>query len=147
MHKILIINGPNLNKISLRESDHYGNTSIDEINNNIKKLYKNIDFEFFQSNNEGEIISKLQEFNGIGIVINPAAYGHTSIGILDALKIARNINNSHFTIIEVHLSNIYKREKFRHKTFTSIEVDGVISGLGSKGYEYAVDFIIDKNNN
>jgi 3-dehydroquinate dehydratase-2 len=124
-----------------REPEVYGKTTLDEINENLKESGKklNIEIETFQSNYEGAIVEKIQQSLGkiSGLIINPAAYTHTSIAIRDALLMLDNI-----PIIEVHLSNIYKREAFRHKSMMADVVTGQISGLGIHGYYMALDFII-----
>lgn len=135
--KLLIIHGPNLNLLGAREPQTYGNESFDSIN---KKLYAhcfktNIELEVFQSNSEGEIVTKIQqalnEFDGI--IINPAAYTHTSVAIRDAIA-AVNIPT-----IEVHLSNVYAREEFRHHSFIAPVCIGQIAGFKSHGYKLAID--------
>jgi 3-dehydroquinate dehydratase-2 len=141
--KILIINGPNLNLLGKRENDIYGELTLEEINLRIKEAFKHcsIAIDFYQSNHEGEIITKIQnansEFNAI--VINPAAYSHYSIGILDAIK-AISID-----VIEVHISNIYAREQYRRTSVISEACVGVISGLGYYGYIMAINALINKN--
>ena len=132
--KILIINGPNLNFLGKREPDIYGSNTLEDINAVLEKesasLSKDIKLEFFQSNSEGEIVSKIQdafeEFNGI--IINPAAYTHTSVAIRDALL------STGITTVEVHISNIFKREEFRHKSYVSGVSVGVVSGFGINSY-------------
>ncbi len=132
---ILVINGPNLNMLGKREPEVYGKETLDDINKLLQNLGKknNISIECFQSNSEGNIVEKIQKVYGNvnGIIINPAAYTHTSIAIRDALLL-HNI-----PIIEIHLSNIYKRESFRHKSYISDIATGQISGFGSFGYEMA----------
>jgi 3-dehydroquinate dehydratase-2 len=133
---ILVIHGPNLNMLGKREPEIYGKITLDEINSDLKKLGKKlgISVETFQSNHEGAIVDKIQEAAATqkGIVINPAAYTHTSIAIRDAL-LALDI-----PIIEIHISNIYKREPFRHKSLMSDIVTAQIAGLGIKGYSIAL---------
>jgi len=133
---ILVIHGPNLNMLGKREPEIYGKTTLDEINSDLENLGKKLGIfiETFQSNHEGAIIEKIQEAAATqkGIIINPAAYTHTSIAIRDAL-IALDI-----PIIEIHISNIYKREPFRHKSLISDIVTAQISGLGIKGYSIAL---------
>ena len=132
--KILIINGPNLNFLGKREPEIYGDNTLDDINAMLKKesvsLSKEIKLEFFQSNSEGEIVSKIQDAfeNYDGIIINPAAYTHTSVAIRDALL------STGIPTVEVHLSNIFKREEFRHKSFVSGVSVGVVSGFGINSY-------------
>jgi len=141
VNNILIINGPNLNLLGKREPDVYGNITLEDINKEIKSHFKNEDLkiDFFQSNEEGTIINKIIEsekkYNAI--VINPAAYSHYSIAILDAI---RSIN---IPVVEVHLSNIYRREEYRKKSVTAEASLGVISGFGYYGYIMAIEFILN----
>ncbi|KEJ01158.1 3-dehydroquinate dehydratase [Clostridium botulinum A2B7 92] len=141
MNNILVINGPNLNLLGKREPDIYGNITLENINQKIKLHFKNEDLriDFFQSNEEGKIIDKIIEsekkYNAI--VINPAAYSHYSIAILDAM---RSIN---IPVVEVHLSNIYKREEYRKKSVTAEASLGVVSGFGYYGYIMAIEFILN----
>ncbi len=134
---ILIINGPNLNLLGRREPEIYGSLTLGDIEDlckeKAKQLSLNIDFR--QSNGEGEIIDWIQEADSKfdALIINPAAYSHSSIAIFDAL-LSIKIN-----IIEVHLSNIYKREKFRHHSYVSRAASGIICGLGAKGYLLALE--------
>lgn len=137
--KILIINGPNLNMLGKRENDIYGDLTLDQINQKITEYAqsKNIHISFFQSNTEGDIISQIHQISAqgyAGLVINPAAFTHYSIAIRDALACVN------IPIIEVHLSNIYKRESFRHQSITAPNCTGQISGLGYQGYLLAVDY-------
>ncbi len=137
-NKIQIINGPNINLLGKREPDIYGKLTLDEINLKIKSYCesKKINVEFYQSNIEGEIVTKIQNSENMnGLIINAAAFTHTSVAILDALK-SLNIPK-----IEVHISNIYKREEFRHKSLISQAVDGVICGFGINSYILAVQAI------
>ena len=139
MKKILIINGPNLNLLGNREKTYYGDTTLEKIKIICEEHSKKNQLEcfFYQSNHEGEIIEKIQlvdkEFDGI--IINPAAYTHTSIAILDALRTTSKPK------IEVHISNIYAREDYRRKSITSEAVNGVICGFGENGYILAIDAI------
>lgn len=140
--KILTIHGPNLNLLGQREPEHYGNLSLDSINEKIQKLASDnkVEIEFFQSNVEGEIVNKIQDsaksgFNGI--IINPAAYTHTSVAIRDA------ISGSQIACIEVHLSNVYKREEFRHKSLTAPVCVGQICGFGAESYILALQAFIN----
>ncbi len=139
MNKILVINGPNLNLLGNREDHIYGNVTLDEIKTKCENASKknNLDVDFFQSNNEGEIIDKLQEVEQkyAGLIINPAAYTHSSIAILDSL---RAINKPK---VEIHLSNIYKREEYRKKSITSEGVDGLICGFGENSYILGIEAI------
>jgi 3-dehydroquinate dehydratase II len=141
--KILVIHGPNLNLLGSREPDVYGSTTLDEVNKGLELKAKanNIEFEVFQSNAEHEIVSKIQEsMNAINyIIINPGALTHSSIAIRDALL---GIDISFY---EVHISNIFSREEFRHKSYFSDIASGVICGLGTQGYELALNHIIEIN--
>ncbi len=136
MKKVLVIHGPNLNLLGRREPEVYGKEGLEKINNEISREAKNLDLsvDFFQSNSEGEIVDKIQQSaEGFSIIIiNPAAYTHTSVAIRDALLAV------HLPAIEVHLSNIYKREEFRKKSFISDIVIGQISGFGAYGYILAI---------
>ncbi len=139
MKKILIVNGPNLNLLGNREDDIYGKDSLDKIKSDCEKkgIEKEIEIIFFQSNNEGEIIDKIHEVNHKfdGLIINPAAFTHSSIAILDSL---RAINKPK---IEIHLSNIYAREEYRKKSITSEGVDGLICGFGGNSYLLGIEAI------
>tara|TARA_B100001057_G_scaffold286602_1_gene286723 strand:+ start:2553 stop:2993 length:441 start_codon:yes stop_codon:yes gene_type:complete len=139
MKKILIINGPNLNLLGAREDQIYGKETIEEIEAKCKEkaLEKKLDIDFYQSNDEGKIIDKMQEVEKSydGIVINPAALTHSSIAILDCL---RSINKPK---IEIHLSNIYSREEYRKKSITSEGVDGLICGFGANSYILGIEAI------
>ena len=134
--KVLVIHGPNLNMLGKREPEIYGKTTLADINSDLENLGTTlgISVETFQSNHEGVIVEKIQEAAATqkGIIINPAAYTHTSIAIRDAL-LALDI-----PIIEIHISNIYKREPFRHKSLISDVVTAQIAGLGIKGYTVAL---------
>ena len=137
MNNIIIINGPNLNLLGEREQSQYGKISFDDLRSmcfdHSKKIGAKLDF--FQSNLEGEIVSKIQnarkEYDGI--IINAAGYTHTSVSIRDALEVFKK------PIIELHISNIYKREEFRQKSLISNVVTGIICGLGSNGYILAIN--------
>jgi len=130
--KIAVIQGPNLNMLGIREQNIYGPMTLDQIHEQMKSgaEQNGVELEFFQSNLEGEIVDKIQECLGTvdGIIINPAAYTHTSIAIADALT-AVNL-----PVVEVHISNIYKREEFRQKSITAKSSVGVITGFGPFGY-------------
>ena len=132
--KIIIINGPNLNLLGKREPEVYGSTTFDTYFTGLKNIYKSIDLTFYQSNIEGELIDKIQEvgFTYDGIILNAAAYTHTSIGIGDAVKAITT------PVIEVHISNTFARESFRHHSFISGNARGIIIGFGLKSYELAV---------
>lgn len=136
MKKILIINGPNINMLGIREPGIYGNITLSAIEKKLAGLARdlNVELEFFQSNHEGEIVEKIQSCLGksCGIIINPAAYTHTSVAIRDALSAVS------VPAIEVHISNIYSREEFRHNSFTAGVCAGQISGFGIDGYLFAL---------
>jgi 3-dehydroquinate dehydratase-2 len=135
-NKIIIINGPNLNLLGEREQSQYGSVTFEELKEKCleKTTELKIDAEFFQSNIEGEIVNKIQDArkNIDGIIINAAGFSHTSVAIRDALDIFKK------PIIELHISNIYKREEFRHKSLISDVVNGGIFGLGPEGYILAI---------
>ncbi|MFV0481735.1 MAG: type II 3-dehydroquinate dehydratase [Campylobacteraceae bacterium] len=134
--KIVVIQGPNLNTLGHREPQIYGAMKLEDIHTQMQNVAKqnNVDIEFFQTNFEGEIIDKIQECLGEadGIIINPGAYSHTSIAIRDA------ISSVNIPVIEVHISNIYRREEFRQKSVTAAVCAGLISGFGPFGYHLAL---------
>jgi len=134
---LLIIHGPNLNLLGTREPQIYGNSTLREIDDRLTERGRDLGFsvETFQSNHEGAIVDKIQEATAAcdGLIINPAAYTHTSVAIRDALSLLT------IPVIEVHLSNIYKREAFRHTSLTAPAATGQISGLGAHGYILALD--------
>ncbi len=140
LSKILVINGPNLNFLGKREKGFYGSITLKEIENKLKKIAKTkkININFFQSNSEGKLIDIIQDATdrSSGIIINAGGYSHTSVAIMDALKVYNN------PIIEVHMSNIYAREEFRNYSYISSVVDGSICGLGYLSYEIALDALI-----
>jgi len=131
---IIIINGPNLNLLGKREPEVYGNQTFESYLRDLKLKYPSISLDCFQSNIEGELIDKIQEigFNYDGIILNAAAYTHTSIGIGDAVKAITT------PVIEVHISNTFSRETFRHQSFISPNAKGIIIGFGLKSYELAL---------
>ena len=137
MATIWVINGPNLNMLGVREKQIYGSTSLEEINADlqVRADEAGIDIEFFQSNHEGELVDKIHKAYGLVdfIIINPGAYSHYSIALYDALKTVQ------ISVIEVHLSNIYSREPFRHRSLISPLAVGGIFGLGPLGYRLALD--------
>lgn len=144
--KLLVINGPNLNMLGIREEYIYGSMNYDEMIEFIQKRADDhgVDVEFYQSNLEGEIVSKLHDayFNGVdGVIINPGAYSHYSIAIHDAIKAIRPI-----PVLEVHLSNIHAREEFRTQCITAKACAGQISGLGFVGYELALEWFLKDAN-
>ena len=132
--KLIIINGPNLNLLGTREPDLYGNKTFEEYLNELKSNFPTTRIDYFQSNIEGELIDKIQEvgFSYDGIILNAAAYTHTSIGIGDAIKAITT------PVIEVHISNTFSRENFRHQSFISANAKGIIIGFGLKSYELAL---------
>ena len=134
--KLIIINGPNLNLLGIREKEIYGETSFEEYLSTLKSKFKDVELEFFQSNHEGELIEKIQQvgFSYEGIIINAGGFTHTSVALRDAIASVSS------PAIEVHISNILNREDFRKKSFLSDVCKGIISGLGLKGYEFAVDY-------
>jgi 3-dehydroquinate dehydratase II len=136
--KIIIINGPNLNLLGKREPEIYGNQTFEDYFSLLKNKYSNIELDYFQSNIEGELISKIQEvgFSHDGIILNAAAYSHTSVGIGDAVKAIST------PVIEVHISNTFSRETFRHHSYISANAKGVIIGLGLKSYDLALQSFI-----
>ena len=140
-HRILLLNGPNLNMLGVREPKHYGSISLTSIEEKIQTLatQHNVKVECFQANSEEKLINKIHEsFQQVDfILINPAAYTHTSVALRDAL-LAVSI-----PFVEIHLSNVHKREPFRHHSYFSDVAEGVICGLGTKGYEFAFLFAID----
>lgn len=131
--KILIINGPNLNKLGTRETDIYGNQSFEHYLEDLKKEFEGVELMYFQSNHEGEIIDQLHDTESMdGVVMNPAGFSHTSVAIMDAMAAIDT------PVIEVHISNVYAREEFRQKMVTARNSKGVISGLGLDGYRLAI---------
>ena len=137
--KLYILNGPNLNLLGTREPAKYGNTSLENIKSlcNEKCINNELDLHFFQSNFEGEIIEEIHKANNnaCGIIINAGALTHTSIGILDALTMFEGPK------IEIHITNVYAREDFRHKSFISPVATGIIAGLGLNSYVLAIEAI------
>ena len=139
MKKVLVVNGPNLNMLGTREPEIYGTTTLKDIENIVKEKAQSlgIETEFFQSNHEGDIVDKICNakigFNGI--IINPAAYTHTSVAIRDAISAVG------LPVIEVHLSNIHSREEFRHKSLTAPVCKAQISGCGILGYVFALEYL------
>ena len=139
--KIYVLNGPNLNLLGDREPDIYGSVSLKDIEKSLSSYGKENNYEIYfkQTNHEGELIELVHEASkkANAIIINPAGYSHTSVALLDALLTVE------IPIIEVHISNIFRREDFRHNSYVSKASVGVISGLGIKGYLYALKFILD----
>lgn len=134
MKKLIIINGPNLNLLGKREPNVYGSLSFTDFLETIKKKYPSVNLEHYQSNIEGELINKIQEvgFSYDGIILNAAAYTHTSVGIGDAVKAIET------PVVEVHISNTFAREEFRHQSYISPNAKGVILGFGLQSYELAI---------
>ncbi|MEA1849647.1 MULTISPECIES: type II 3-dehydroquinate dehydratase [unclassified Chryseobacterium] len=130
--KVLIVNGPNLNLLGTREPEIYGNISMEDYLGNLRSEFPSCEIQYYQSNIEGEIINRLQEDDFDALVINPGAFTHYSYAIADCLK---NIQKPK---VEVHISNIYKREEFRQKSVTAANTDAVLSGFGMKGYRLAI---------
>ena len=137
--KIAIINGPNLNLLGKRETDIYGNEPFETYLNKLKQLYPAVEFLYYQSNIEGELVNALQEygFTVDGIVLNPAAYTHTSVAIGDAVAAIK------VPVVEVHISNVHAREEFRKLSHVSGKSIGTIVGLGLMGYELAINWFIN----
>ena len=138
---ITVIHGPNLNLLGQREPDHYGSLTLDDINGALEKEASmlSMDIDLYQSNSESEIVDKIQSLKSDFIIINPAAYTHSSVAIRDALAAMK------IPFIEVHISNVFACEDFRKKSFFSDIVVGVISGLGSEGYCAALNFAAKLN--
>ncbi|MNK04906.1 3-dehydroquinate dehydratase [compost metagenome] len=136
--KIQIINGPNLNLLGLREPGIYGNQSFDEYVKTLRDIYSIIEIDYFQSNVEGELINKLHEvgFTYDGIVINAGGYTHTSVAIADAIAAIKT------PVVEVHISNIYAREEYRHVSLTGKNCKGVLTGFGMDGYRLAIESLL-----
>ena len=140
--KIAIINGPNLNLLGKRETDIYGNQPFESFLNSLKEKYVSVEFTYFQSNVEGELVNELQKigFDYDGIILNPGGYTHTSIAIGDAVAAITT------PVIEVHISNVHAREEFRKLSHISGKSIGSIFGLGLKGYELALQWFLSKSN-
>lgn len=142
MKRILLLNGPNINRLGKREKDIYGTFTLEDVEQDLQTLLATYDYELdsFQSNHEGELIDRLHDADGkyTGIIFNPAAYTHTSIALHDAIKAIRT------PVIEVHISNVYQREAFRHQSMTAPACIGQIVGFGKLGYELAALAIIKR---
>nr|WP_288934300.1 type II 3-dehydroquinate dehydratase [uncultured Allomuricauda sp.] len=132
--KLMIINGPNLNLLGKREPEVYGNTTFEDYFKQLQKKFPNVELEYYQSNIEGELIGKIQEvgFDYDGIILNAAAYTHTSVGIGDAVKAVET------PVVEVHISNTHQREEYRHVSYISPVAKGVILGFGLQSYDLAI---------
>ena len=140
--KLIIINGPNLNLLGIREKNIYGDTSFDSYYKSLIKKYNGkVDLEYYQSNHEGELIEKIQKigFSYDGIIINAGGFTHTSVALRDAISSVTT------PAIEVHISNILSREEFRKESYLSDVCTGIISGLGLMGYEAAINYFSEKN--
>lgn len=133
--KLIIINGPNLNLLGKREPEIYGSQTFEDYFEKLQQRFSNLSLEFFQSNIEGELISKIQEagFSYDGIILNAAAYTHTSVGIGDAVKAITT------PVIEVHISNTFAREDFRHQSYISPNAKGIVIGFGLQSYQLAIE--------
>jgi len=140
MKKIAIVNGPNLNLLGTRETDIYGDMSFEKFLKQLKKKYPKTKFSYFQSNVEGELINELQRVGADhdGVVFNPAGYTHTSVAIGDAIAAIKT------PVVEVHISNVHAREDFRKLSHVSGKAAGSIFGLGLKGYELAIEWLLAK---
>ena len=140
MKKILIVNGPNLNLLGVREPSIYGHDSFESYMPQLRADFPDVKIKYYQSNVEGELINKLQEvgFEYDGIVLNAGAYTHTSIALLDCIRSLR------CPVVEVHISNVYAREEFRHKSMISAACLGVICGFGLAGYKMAIEGLLGK---
>lgn len=134
MIRLIIINGPNLNLLGKREPEIYGHQTFEDYFSLLKTKFPNVTLDYFQSNIEGELINKLQEvgFSYDGIILNAAAYTHTSVGIGDAVKAIKT------PVVEVHISNTFSREAFRHQSYVSTNAKGVILGFGLESYDLAI---------
>lgn len=139
--KLIIINGPNLNLLGKREPEVYGNQTFEDYFSQLQFRFATVQLEYYQSNIEGELIDKIQEvgFSYDGIILNAAAYTHTSVGIGDAIKAIET------PVIEVHISNTYAREEFRHQSFISPLAKGVILGFGLQSYDLAIQSFLPKD--
>lgn len=139
--KVIIINGPNLNLLGKREPEVYGAQDFESFLESLKSAFPSHDLDYFQSNIEGELVSKIQEtgFTYDGIVLNAAAYTHTSVAISDAIAAVET------PVLEVHISNIYARESYRHKSLISAHCIGMISGLGLEGYMLALSYFLNQS--
>lgn len=134
--QLIIINGPNLNLLGKREPEIYGNTSFEDFMNELKTKNSELTLDYYQSNIEGELINKIHEsgFNYDGIILNAGAYTHTSIAIADAIAAIKT------SVVEVHISNVFSREDYRHISYLGKNCIGSISGFGLIGYELAIEF-------
>ncbi len=140
--KIIIINGPNLNLLGVREPSVYGNQTFEEYFTSLQKKYPEAGLEYYQSNIEGELIDKLHTvgFSYDGIIINAGAYTHTSVALADAISAIKT------PVLEVHISNVHAREEFRHKSYISKVCKGIVAGFGMMSYEMALFYLLRKDN-
>ena len=138
--KIQIINGPNLNLLGRRETSIYGNQSFEDFYEQLKQRFATADLHYYQSNVEGELVNKLHEtgFDYAGIVLNAGAYTHTSVAIHDAIAGIKT------PVIEVHISNVYGREEFRHKSLITSKCIGLLTGFGMEGYAMAISYLLNR---
>jgi 3-dehydroquinate dehydratase-2 len=138
MKKILILNGPNLNLLGTREPSVYGNQSFEDYFKSLKSEFPKIQLHYYQSNHEGDLIDKIHEvgFTFDGIIINAGGYSHTSVALADALSAVTT------PAVEVHISNVFTREPYRHHSYLTDRCKGMISGLGLKGYELALRYFL-----
>lgn len=138
--RILILNGPNLNLIGRREPEIYGNQSLDEFIDTLRKRFTDCEIDSFQSNHEGVLIDKLQEAMDKydGVVMNPGGYAHTSIALMDTVKAIM------IPVVEVHISNIYEREEYRHHSYTAEAAVKSIAGHGLEGYAEAIEYLVKR---
>ncbi len=138
--KIQIINGPNLNLLGKREPSVYGNQSFDQFFEELKSRFSKMELHYYQSNVEGELINKLHEvgFSFDGVIINAGAYTHTSVAIHDAIGAIKT------PVVEVHISNVYAREEFRHKSLITSKCAGMLTGFGMEGYALALEYFRNK---
>ena len=136
--QVIIINGPNLNLLGKREPDVYGKKSFDQFFNDLVGKYLEHELTYFQSNIEGELITKIQDADQQfdGVILNPGGYSHTSVALSDAIAAVE------IPVVEVHISNIYEREDYRHTSLTGKNCAGIITGFGLQGYEMALDYFI-----
>ncbi len=138
--QIQIINGPNLNLLGQRETGIYGNQSFEAFFNTLRKKFPEADLHYYQSNVEGELVNKLHEvgFSFDGVVLNAGAYTHTSVALHDAIGAIKT------PVVEVHISNVYAREEFRHKSLITSKCAGMITGFGLEGYAMAIGYLLKK---
>jgi len=145
MIKIGILNGPNLNRLGMREPEVYGYETLNDLKHMLvaESQQLNVEIDFYQSNHEGDLVDKIHQWADdgfFGMVANPAAYTHTSVALRDAIA------STELKVVEVHISNIHKREEFRHVSFTAPVSEAVITGMGFYGYIAALNFLADKGN-